>query len=105
MSSVAPNSAPSKTVGKFFQVRLADIPIDKVTADYTSWTRTLSWETCSHSTALLNLPQILSSGLKAGPHAITAGNNPYTASVYAEDVARRHCSFAYSTHIAVPGIV
>jgi len=104
ISSMARASAPCDTVGKFFQVDLAAIPIDTVTSDSTSWTGAPSWETCFHSTSLQNLPQVLLTGLKAGPNAITTGNKPYIASVYAEGVRRRHCSFAYSTHVAIPGI-
>ena len=58
-----------------------------------------------HSTALTNLPVILAEGLKAGPNAIHPDKHGrYQASVYTEGPKRRHCSFYYATHIAVPGI-
>ena len=47
----------------------------------------------------------LAEGLKAGPIAIDPDKHGrYQASVYTEGPKRRHCSFYYATHIAVPGI-
>jgi hypothetical protein len=61
------------------------------------------WKTAMHSTAITNLPAILTQGLKPGPNAISK-NNAYRAAVYCEGMHRAHCSFFYSTHIAIPGL-
>jgi len=92
------------TVGRFFECVLANPPDEKPLTDSVSWHGTPDWETSFHSTSLTNLPKILSGGLKAGPNALANQAENYLAEVYAEGHRRRHCSFAYTTHVAVPGL-
>ena len=97
--------APIWTNGVFFEVRLAELPKADIMPSEPSWKEGPTWETCWHSTSLTNLPEILTNGIKTGPNALfDPKTGTYRASVYTEGSKRKHCSFMYSTHIAVPGL-
>ena len=96
--------APMVTNGVFFEVRLAELPKADVMPSKASGKEGPNWEPCWHSTSLTNLPEILTNGIKTGPNALVDKKGTYRASVYTEESKRKHCSFMYSTHIAVPGL-
>ena len=67
-------------------------------------TEAVQWETAWHGTALHNVPRVLTHGMLKGPNAIPDGKGKVVAKVYCEGTPRKHCAFAYSTHLAVPNM-
>ena len=62
------------------------------------------WKTAYHGTAIHNLPRVLAHGLLRGPNAIPTPGGKLEARVYCEGSERKHCAFAYTTHVSVPGV-
>jgi len=106
IESIAENHEPPvKTNGKWYLLTLAEAPLRSLAADPKVWEEAsqCDWKPAMHSTAITNLPAILTKGIKPGPNAISK-NGAYRAHVYCEGMHRAHCSFFYSTHVAIPGI-
>ena len=96
---------PVDTAGMLCEASLAELPeVTNIFGDQTGWRSAPQWETAWHSSALPNLPGFLEKGVQSRPNALKDKRGYYSARCYAEGHQRRHCSFLYSTHVAVPGI-
>ena len=98
-------SPPCNTNGRWYCLELSKETLGAMFCDPALWdsTEAVDWQTAWHGTAIHNLPKLLTHGMQRGPNAIPDPKGRVTAKVYCEGTDRKHCAFAYSTHVGVPG--